>query len=89
MNPSAEIVTNVKKYISDFNGIKESHVSIQKSKSRTWHVRDILLIRIWVNQEVFDANSIMAILSDENTFEDEISTICRGAVVPQYDIYYV
>lgn len=86
----ALIASNINGYINSFNGVKDFHISIQKAeKNSRWFIRDTLLIRIWVEKDVFDAQSVMEVLNDGNSFQDEIKKICGGVVVVKYDIYYV
>lgn len=85
---NANIIANVKEYIKSFTGVKDYHVSLQRAITTTWHVRDSLLIRLWVDKDLFEANSVMAALTEGETFEDEIKTLVKGVLVPKFDIYY-
>lgn len=90
MNYSGEIRAKVEDFVKNYNGVKKCHVSIKNAKPLSeWHIRDTLIVRAWVDKDLFDAQDVIDILADTGGFEKELSTICRGSVVIQYDIYYV
>lgn len=87
IDPKQRIKTDIEKYVKEFPGVKNFHLSVKRNSSGHWNVRDSLLIRIWINKGVFNANDVASKLDDGYGFKETINKLTRGAFVVQYDIY--
>ncbi|AEO93800.1 gp544 [Bacillus phage G] len=82
------VISEIEEYLKELEVIKSFHVSIKKAEKSRWHVRDKLVIRIWVNKDLWDSQLVMTTLTEDYSFEENITKICKGIYVPEYDIYY-
>lgn len=84
-----EIVSDVEQYLKELEAVKNFHVSIDETnRTSTWHVRHTIVIRVWVNKDLWESQLVMEKLTEDYSFEGKITKLCQGIYVPRYDIYY-
>lgn len=84
------ILENTKNFVASFDGITNYHLEYKKTNQNVnWHVRPQLIIRLWVKKDIFNSKNVLLKLSEEDTFDMAVEKICKGNVIPIYDIYFV
>lgn len=80
-----EVIDEFNSTIRNFSGIKNYHVSFSQGR-----LKEKILVRLWVNELMYDAHNVADILSGDKSFEEQLKDIAAkiNAVVT-FDIYKV
>lgn len=80
---------NVEKFLKTFPGVSNYHVEFKMpSNSGTWNnARSTMMIRLWIKEDIFNANDIALQLSEGEGFYRKIEKLVAGNYVIRYDTY--
>lgn len=89
------ILNKVREYASNFPGIIRCEISkerkIEQRTDNSWAGWTDVIVKVWINKDLFEAYNVMLKLNGDNDFKQVIKLTCDSGYTmkPRYEIHEV